>query len=132
MKKILLILGLLVFTAARCNADDYTKFFKALHQVEAGGSLSPKDGDNGKAIGPFQIWRVYWQDSRVSGHYEQVRDYEYAKKVIAAYMQRYAPKAWKDHDYETLARIHNGGPKGHQKAATIAYWQKVKKELEKN
>jgi hypothetical protein len=41
-------------------------------------------------------------------------------------MDRYAPKGASD---EVLARIHNGGPKGYKKTATVKYWNKVKKEL---
>lgn len=32
--------------------------------------------------------------------------------------------------YETLARIHNGGPEGYKKSATLRYWHRVKKQLE--
>lgn len=32
---------------------------------------------------------------------------------------------------EDIARIWNGGPSGHKRAATIPYWYKVRKELEK-
>jgi hypothetical protein len=30
-----------------------------------------------------------------------------------------------------LARIHNGGPRGHLNPNTIKYWNKIKKELVK-
>ena len=33
--------------------------------------------------------------------------------------------------FELQARIHNGGPNGHKKESTKAYWLKVKKELER-
>jgi len=29
-----------------------------------------------------------------------------------------------------LARIHNGGPRGHKKSATLAYWSKIESALE--
>jgi hypothetical protein len=32
-------------------------------------------------------------------------------------------------DFETLARIHNGGPRGHKNPATVGYWNKVRKNL---
>jgi hypothetical protein len=41
-------------------------------------------------------------------------------------MTRHAPK---NATAEDLARIHNGGPKGHTKKATLKYWDKVKKEM---
>jgi hypothetical protein len=40
-------------------------------------------------------------------------------------LKRYAPEAWERGDVEALARIHNGGPRGHQKAATLAYARKL-------
>ena len=53
----------------------------------------------------------------------------YAERVVMAYLHRYAKKALADKDYEKLARIHNGGPRGHTKRATIKYWAKVEKAL---
>jgi hypothetical protein len=45
---------------------------------------------------------------------------------VTAYLKRYAPQAWAAGDVETLARIHNGGPKGATKPATKGYATKVK------
>lgn len=104
----------------------------AIRRVETGGCKDPSAavGDNGKAIGPFQIHRVYWQDavehSGIGGTYADCRDEAYARKVVRAYMARYAPKGASD---EVFSRIHNGGPKGHKKSATKAYWAKVRREM---
>ena len=102
----------------------------AIRQVESHGN-DKAVGDGGKAIGPYQVWRVYWQDAvefdkTLGGSYQDCYDPAYAARVVRAYMARYAPKGASD---EQLARIHNGGPKGHQKEATVAYWAKVQKEL---
>jgi hypothetical protein len=32
-------------------------------------------------------------------------------------------------DVERVARIHNGGPRGHRKKATAKYWRKVRGHL---
>jgi hypothetical protein len=103
----------------------------AIRFVESGDRVNVPDGDGGKAIGPYQIWRVYWQDaceydtSLKHRRYEDCRDPEYARRVVIAYMSRYGQgKSAKD-----LARIHNGGPKGHRKSATVEYWAKVEKRL---
>ena len=90
-------------------------------------------GDNGKAIGPYQIWREYWKDAvefdkTIGGKYEDCMNKAYAEKIVRAYWKRYAPKGAK---IEQLARIHNGGPRGHLNANTIKYWNKIKKELSK-
>jgi hypothetical protein len=100
-------------------------FWRALHHVETSGRLGPIKGDNGAALGPLQIHRVYFQDSGVKGSYSQVADFAFARRVATAYFKRYAPKAWERGDVVTLARVHNGGPSGHRKAATLAYARKV-------
>jgi len=90
-------------------------------------------GDGGKAIGPYQIWREYWQDAvefdkSIGGKYEDCMNKAYAEKIVRAYWKRYAPKGA---TLEQLARIHNGGPKGHTRNATLKYWKKIVKEISK-
>ena len=90
-------------------------------------------GDNGKAIGPYQIWKAYWQDAvefdkTIGGEYEDCMNKAYAEKIVRAYWKRYAPKGA---TIEQLARIHNGGPRGHLNTNTIKYWNKIKKEMSK-
>ena len=79
----------------------------------------------------LQIHRAYHADSRVGGEYSRCADLEYSKQVVTAYMQRYAKAAWDAGDIATLARIHNGGPRGHLKPATLKYSQKVLRVLKK-
>lgn len=108
------------------------RFLDALRRVETGGHGSGIGivGDGGRAFGPYQIHKGYWQDSRVPGsHADCLRDVEYSERVVIAYMKRYAPEALLSHDWQTLARIHNGGPKGASKKATLAYWKRVEKEM---
>jgi hypothetical protein len=52
-----------------------------------------------------------------------VTDRAVAERVVIAYLTRYAPN-WK---LDTVARIHNGGPKGHTKNSTKGYAAKVAK-----
>lgn len=112
----------LASTAFAAPADS---FFRALHIVETGGKRGAIIGDNGAALGPLQIHRAYHADSRVAGDYSRCADLEYSKRVVSAYLQRYAPEAWAKGDIETLARIHNGGPRGDKKQATYNYAQRV-------
>jgi hypothetical protein len=100
-------------------------FWRALHIVETSGRTGPIVGDGGKALGPLQIHRAYHADSRIAGDYSRVSDLAYAKRVATAYFKRYAPQAWASGDVETLARVHNGGPRGHLKPATKRYGAKV-------
>ena len=115
-------------TIPTANQIDMKKFFHALSAVESNHNDNAI-GDNGRALGRYQIWQVYWQDSRISGKYEQVKNKKYAERVMIGYWKRYCPIALKNKDFKTLARIHNGGPKGNKKQATIKYWLKVKKHL---
>ncbi len=121
MKRLALFLAL----AAAAHAAPPESFWRALHVVETSGRQGPILGDNGRSLGPLQISRAYFTDSRVAGTYEQVVDLPFARRVVSAYLQRYAPKAWAAGDVETLARIHNGGPRGDRKQATINYGKKV-------
>ena len=116
---------LLLALAATAHAAPPESFWRALHLVETSGRHGPIIGDNGRSLGPLQISRAYFTDSRVGGTYEQVTDLGFARKVVSAYLQRYAPKAWAAGDVVTLARIHNGGPAGDRKAATVNYGAKV-------
>lgn len=111
---------------------DVSGILNAIRIVETGGVKNPSKavGDSGKAIGPYQIHKVYWQDAieydpSIGGSYHDCRDKEYADKIVIAYMSRYAPN-WNP---ATVSRIHNGGPSGHKRKSTIKYWLKVKENL---
>jgi hypothetical protein len=128
MKSSLLLLALCV-TAHAAPPDS---FFRALHIVETSGKLGPTIGDQGRALGPLQIHKSYHADSRVAGDYSRCADLEYSKKVVTAYLKRYAAQAWAaGTDIETLARVHNGGPKGAIKPATKGYAVRVKALMKK-
>ena len=102
----------------------------AMYAVESNRGKSLL-GDGGQAIGPYQIWREYWQDAvdfdpSIGGSYKDCMDKAYSEKIIRAYWARYAPKGA---TLEQLARIHNGGPKGHTRNATLKYWKKIVKAM---
>lgn len=125
-----------LFAATRTIDKDTRKFLDAIRRVET-GSL-PNDGrgavgDKGASIGPYQIQKGYWSDARMKlGRYEDCStDAAYSEQVMLGYFARYASKALEAKDWETLARVHNGGPKGASKKATEGYWAKVKKEMAK-
>jgi len=123
--------ALLLVLCATAHAAPPDSFFRALHIVETSGKLGPTIGDNGKALGPLQIHRAYHADSRVAGDYSRCADLDYSKRVVTAYLKRYAPQAWAAGDVETLARIHNGGPKGATKPATKGYSVRVQALIKK-
>jgi hypothetical protein len=118
-------LTLLLALAATAQAAPPASFFRALNIVETSGRTGAILGDGGKALGPLQIHRSYHADARVGGDYSRCADLDYSKRVVSAYLQRYAPQAWAAGDVTTLARIHNGGPRGATKPATVNYAAKV-------
>jgi hypothetical protein len=107
----------------------------AIRQVESSGRDDVPDGDDGRAIGPYQIHVEYWQDAlrtepALGGTWQDCRRRAYAERVVAAYMQTYEPEAWAAGDAEIIARTHNGGPRGDASSATDGYWQRVLRALE--
>ena len=121
MKSTLLLLVL----CATAHAAPPASFFRALHIVETSGRTGAILGDQGRSLGPLQIMRAYHADARIGGDYSRCADLDYSRRVVSAYLQRYAPEAWAKGDVVTLARIHNGGPRGASKPATVAYGDKV-------
>ena len=121
MKRLALLLAL----CATAQAAPPPSFFRALHIVETSGRTGAILGDQGRALGPLQIHRGYHADARIGGDYSRCADLDYSRRVVTAYLQRYAPQAWAAGDVVTLARIHNGGPRGASKPATVAYAAKV-------
>ena len=117
----------------------------AIRQVETGGELNGgigAVGDGGRALGPFQIHLAYHfdaadRDSSLRNYKDCLTSLDYSERVVRAYMGRYAKAEAKRlraglgtlADVEKVARIHNGGPKGHRKKATVGYWSKVEAQL---
>lgn len=132
----LFVVGLLATLAAAVpppSAYDTDRILDAIRQTETGGEADPANavGDGGKAIGPFQIHKAYWQDAvehdpSIGGVYSDCKDEAYARRIVLAYLSRYC-KVWTD---ENVARIHNGGPSGGKRQSTVKYWRKVEKNLE--
>jgi hypothetical protein len=112
------------------------KLILALIAVESGGDLAAV-GDNGKALGCLQLHAIYVEDVnriyKTSYKHEDAYDMNKATDIAVKYLMHYGKvyenKTGHEATYEVLARIHNGGPNGWKKKATLKYWQKVKKEL---
>lgn len=133
---------LLLLPCRLTNADltsNIDRLLPALALVESCNNPNAI-GDRGNAIGIYQIHRAYWQDAvefdkTLGGSYNDCFNPEYARRVVCAYLKRYAPA---NATVEQLARIHNGGcnilKKQHSKKAkdksawdnTTKYWNKIK------
>lgn len=140
-----LLTALALSSPALSQGYTWTETLDALRQVETGGCPDEgrgARGDGGNAIGPFQIWSIYHTDAaerdRSLTDYRRCLDsMEYSRRVVRAYMNRYCREqlarleAGKGTlaDVERIARVHNGGPRGHRKKATDGYWAKIRRAL---
>jgi len=133
MKTFLITVLLLSSPAYSLTDKELNDVLSAIRIVESGNN-SDAVGDNGSAIGVYQIWKPYWIDSRLDGTYHDCFNPAYADRVVRSYMKRYATKRrlGREPTQEDIARIHNGGPNGYKKKrATQRYWEKVKRVLDK-
>lgn len=111
---------------------EHETLLRAIATVESGNDPRAV-GDNGAAIGIYQIHRAFWIDSGLDGSYEDCYDQDYARKVVLAYWNRYGNRV--DYTLEGLSRLHNGGCGIMSKQGTrawdntTAYWNKVKNHL---
>lgn len=100
----------------------------ALMIVESSGN-DMAIGDNGRAIGPLQIHRSVVLDvNRITGsnyRHQDMTNRVAARAVCQAYLEHYG----RGKSLEEQARIWNGGPSGHKKAATVSYWRRVQKAI---
>lgn len=121
------------------KAPGYEQFLAALAQVESRGD-DRAVGDNGQALGRYQIHQAYWKDAvsfdaSIGGSYKDVTDPTYAGRVVSAYFRRYGKSYLENSDWESLARLHNGGPGIFKRKASKAwentskYWSRVKAAL---
>lgn len=114
------------------------RLLDAIRSVESGGKDNCPDGDNGKAKGPFQIHREYFDDAKkydkTLGFYDECRGRMFSEKVVRAYMSKYFNVGETDRN---IAMAHNGGCGVSKKAGSKAYenaelyWKKVKEALKK-
>jgi len=106
------------------TTDPMERLLDAIAQVESRSDPNAV-GDSGRAIGVYQIHRCYWQDgTRILGvdwTYRDASDPARARQVVRAYLRHYG----RDRSLIDMARIHNGGPKGHEKRSTQDYARKI-------
>jgi len=120
-------LGGAVAVSAEHNLSD---LLDAIAEVESGGDPNAyNEAEN--AAGLYQIRPIYVKDcNRLCGYNEFSLADRYnpdrARMMVAVYLKHYG----NGKGLEAMARIHNGGPTGHTKEATKAYWQKIKAVME--
>lgn len=142
--KLLFICGIFATFSANCadfkaKTVNFSQFAAALAKVESNNQ--PKAiGDNGRAIGILQIQSKCFQDATkydkelAKFQYKDCFNSQVANRVLYSYCARYEPRALQNGDWETLARLWNGGcgwrsKKGMVKNRLDIYWQKVSSNL---
>ena len=121
------------------TAKRVDKLLNAIEWQESKGR-SRAVGDGGISRGAYQIQSDYWRDATRGKipYRPNVWDKNKSRQVVVQYWKRYAPKALKSGDVETLARVHNGGPAGanpkHKSKYknTTRYWNEVKNQIGKH
>jgi hypothetical protein len=133
-----MILGIAAFgfisglEAAGAETSKNAKLDKLLDAIAKVESQSDPDavGDSGRAIGSYQIHKRYWADgTRILGvdwSYQEAKDPAKARAVVRAYLMHYG----RNRTLLEKARIHNGGPRGYRKDATLAYARKIARILQ--
>ena len=125
MKSIISILS--IFIALNSFGVNFDQFLNVIAKVESNNN--PKAvGDNGLAIGAYQIHKAYFLDSQRFDKslrkykYQNCFDKEVSRKVVIAYLKGHKPIAVRKGDWQTLAKTHNGGNN----------WRKKSKKVQKN
>ncbi len=127
----LVFIVVMLFGAAK--ADPYARVLPAIVQVESGGDASAV-GDGGRAVGILQIHPVTVEDANriarlrklgVTFSLQDRLDAEKSRHMFRIVSDHYSAGAGD----EVVARRWNGGPKGEKKAATAAYWDKVRAKM---
>ena len=139
MKKTLAIALVAIAAFAAYSKDLY----EAIAIVESNGN-DYAIGDSGKAVGRYQIWKIYVDDvnricklKRINKSFtyadrtNPVKSLEMVKIYTDFYAKRYERLTGKKATAEIIARIHNGGLNGWKNTATVKYWNKVKREMAK-
>ena len=133
---ILAALAMIPITATPNEISRADEFLAALAAVESGGDDAAVN-EREDAHGRYQIRAAYLADANeyagTSYTLADCHDPAIARAVVTAYLTRYGNAPARTGRLVTardLARIHNGGPRGWQKAATLGYADRFEAALE--
>ena len=132
------------FSSTELSGATFEDLLDAIEWVESRGDANAV-GDNGKAIGSFQIHKIYVDDiNRINklkhiDKYSSPLQWEYyhrenrpcSRIMVREYLGYYATnkRIGRKPTFEDMARIHNGGPDGWKSPSTEKYWLKVKDRM---
>ena len=120
-----------ILTATLFNLN-LTPLYRAIAQVESDCGATSKN--------IYQISDAYIDDvNRITNHnppytHKSSLDQIYSETMMWYYWRHYGARyeklTGKPVTYESLARMHNGGPDGWKSDSTLVYWSRVKKAME--
>ena len=134
------VAALLVAVVPPKDAPAIDRALYAMRIVESNNNPAAV-GDGGRAIGIYQVWRIYHTDAieytpSIGGEYRDCFCPEYAEKVVRSYMRRYCNKRrlGREPTVRDFCIMHNGGPNAHkatgQKKKNLdRYWAKCVEAL---
>ena len=109
---------------AAVEPNDFERLLDTIARIESHGDPNAV-GDGGRALGAYQIHRTYWQDGTellgADWPHRDAADPKKARRVVKAYVLHYG----RGKSLLEMARIHNGGPHGDKKKATLPYARKI-------
>lgn len=133
MKKIIIVLAILISNVLHADIEILKEMLPHIAQVESlSGILT--NGDNGRAIGDLQIWKITVDDVnrvyKTNFTYNDRSSRKMSEKIFIKYLsfwgKQYYKKTCEQPTEEIYARIWNGGPEGYKKSSTIKYWKRYK------
>ena len=133
MKKSILTVLLFISILSYGNSKMLKEMLPYIAEIESiSGILTT--GDNGKAVGDLQIWKITVDDVnrvyKTKYTYQDRNSRKKSEEIFFKYLtfwgKQYTKKTCLQPTEEIYARIWNGGPKGYKKASTAKYWIKYK------
>lgn len=128
-----IVFALSSIACAETREDRWLRTLDAVWAQESSRRLAPPDGDNGKAVGPLQMWKQRVDDcNRIVGYkrwtYEDRRDWMKSSDMFWTSCMHY----WPNGTEEQWARHWNGNPRtGPSDESTRQYWQGVQSHMRK-
>lgn len=126
-----LVVVCLILETVEADESGMDRLLDAIARVESNREARAV-GDGGRALGAYQIHKSYWTDGTkflgVNWSYAQARDPAKAREVVRAYLLHYG----RGRTLLQKARIHNGGPRGYRKKATLRYARKIAEVLKRS
>lgn len=97
--------------------------------VESSNGLASANQLQIREICVQDVNRIYGTSYTMQDAYDYRKSREIAELYLTYWGEAYRRKTGRPPDYETFARIWNGGPNGWKKPSTLEYWKKVRRGI---